>query len=169
MSTTEIVLNEWKKRISRSHRSHKVAAAFYEGWSRKFGIIATALAAIVGTTVFSTLQEMLLPLSIKIVLGLLSVTAAVFAALQTYFNLPELARNHSKAATEFGDLRRRVERLEANPPTSEKLEVALAALDEEWGAISQRAPIITQKLYERVDRQNAQQGAPVDAPKAARH
>ena len=102
-------------------------------------------------------------------LGLLSVAAAVFAALQTFLKLPELAQKHSKAATDFGDLRRRIERLEANPPSFEKLEVALAALDEEWGTLSERSPIIAQKLYARVDRQNAQQGAPVDALKAARH
>lgn len=168
MPDTVSVLDEWKERISRSHRAHKRAAAFYEAWSRRLGIIATVLSAIVGTTVFATLQEALLPLSIKIILGLLSVAAAVFAALQTYLKLPELAQNHSKAATDFGALRRRVERLEAYPPTFEKLEVALAALDEEWGAISERSPI-TQKLYELVDRQNAQQGTPVDAPNAVRH
>lgn len=169
MSTTVSVIDEWKKRISRSHRSHKIAAAFYEGWSRRLGITATVLSAIVGTTVFSTLQEASLPLAIKILLGLLSVAAAVFAALQTYLKLPELAQNHSKAATDFGDLRRRIERLEANPPSPEKLEVALAAVDEEWGTLSDRSPIIAQKLYERVDRQSAQQGAAVDVQKAARH
>lgn len=163
MASTVSVLDEWKQRISRSHRAHKMAAAFYEAWSRRLGIIATVLSAVVGTTVFSTLQEASLPVAIKIILGLLSVAAAVFATLQTYLKLPEIAQNHSKAATDFGDLRRRVERLEVNPPTSEKLDVALATLDEEWGAISERSPIIPQKLYAAVDRQTAQQVAPDDA------
>ncbi|MCA1958790.1 MAG: SLATT domain-containing protein [Nitrospira sp.] len=163
MSSAASVLDEWKQRISRSHRAHKKAAAFYEAWSRRLGIIAAVLSAIVGTTVFSTLEEASLHIAIKVILGLFSVAAAVFAALQTYLKLPELAQNHSKAATDFGDLRRRIERLEANPPTSEKLDVALAALDEEWRAISERAPIITQKIYEQVERQAAQQVAPGDA------
>lgn len=157
MLGTAAVLDEWKQRISRSHRAHKKAAAFYEAWSRRLGIIAAVLSAMVGTTVFSTLEEASLPIAIKVILGLLSVAAAVFAALQTYLKLPEVAQSHSKAATDFGDLRRRIERLEINPPTPEKLNDALTALDEEWRAISERAPIVTQKIYEQVDRQGAQQ------------
>jgi hypothetical protein len=156
MNGTANVLHEWKKRISRSHRAHNRSAAFYETWSQRLGIIATVLSTIVGTTVFATLQESAPHMGIKIILGVLSITSAVIAALQTYLRFPELAQKHGKAAIDFGGLRRRVESLETAPPSANELENALVALDEEWKAISEKSPIITQKLYDEIDLQTGE-------------
>jgi hypothetical protein len=149
MMDRERTLKEWYKRIQLSHRAHNKAAAKFEQLSRYFGIIATAFATAVGTSVFATLEAS--PnLHLKILAGLLSIAAAVLVSLQTFLKSPELAQKHKVAAEEYGELRRRIEMLWANPPAEDVVEKVLTSIDREWREVRRRSPIIPQRIYDQV-------------------
>jgi hypothetical protein len=66
-----------------------------------------ALSALVGTSVFATLTE---PAEtwLQILTGMVSVAAAVLAALQTFLRSADTAAEHRTASRSFGALRRHI-------------------------------------------------------------
>lgn len=149
MNAETDVLKEWHERLTTLHRAHKRAAAIYERQSRLLGLSTTVLSAVVGTTIFTTLQETP-TIAVRAIVGLISVAAAVVAAVQTFLKLPDLAQRHNSAARQFGDLRRRVERLQATGGHGEDLGQILAKLDDDWFTLSETAPVIEQALHDSV-------------------
>src|SRR5262249_46272001 len=114
----EQILEDWHSSVRRLHFAHNVEAARFEQLRRHLGFTATALSTVVGTTVFATLETS--PnVYIKIVVGLLSIAAAVLGSLQTFLNYPELAEKHKIAAVEYGELKRTIKRLQASPPAED--------------------------------------------------
>ena len=111
-------INEWHSRIRRKHFAHSVAAAKYDQLNRYFGLTATAMSAIVGTSIFATLLKSP-SLYLKIIVGIVSITAAVLTSLLSFLNYSILTEKHQTTAKEYGDLRRMVEKLWINPPTDE--------------------------------------------------
>jgi hypothetical protein len=145
------ILEEWHSSIRRLHFAHNVEAARFERLRRNLGFTATALSTVVGTTVFATLETS--PnLYVKILVGLLSIAAAVLASLQTFLNYPELAEKHKVAAVEYGELRRIIEKLWASPPSEDALGENLASIDKAWGELSKKSPVISQRLWNQIDR-----------------
>jgi len=86
------LLTEWRDRTTHAHRAHRMAAAQFEFRYRVLGAGAVSLSAIVGTTIFFTLQESP-DLYIRVVAGLLSIVAAVLAALQTFMDTKRVRRS----------------------------------------------------------------------------
>src|ERR1700733_11797 len=68
---------------------------------KKLGIPVTALTAIAGTSIFAGLSSTK-KLWLQITAGLLSLLAAVLAALHTFLNFSEDSAQHKSAAVEFG-------------------------------------------------------------------
>ena len=74
--------------------------------SLRLGICCTVLSSIVGTTIFATISKQPSTTSesidwVRIITGLLSVTAAVFSALQTFLGFSENAEKHRKAGLAY--------------------------------------------------------------------
>ena len=76
----------------------------------QFGGPTIALAAIVATSSFSTVGQNA-ERWLQVTSGLLSILAAVLAALQTFFRFAERAEAHRTASVRYGSLRREIEQL----------------------------------------------------------
>ncbi|HZZ11845.1 MAG TPA: SLATT domain-containing protein [Paraburkholderia sp.] len=103
------LLLKWIRRARESQMSHYDMADLLASRDRRMGWLVTVLTAAVGTAVFASLNTAAVPPVLRIVLGLVSVTAAVSAALQTFFRYAERAEKHRAAGARYGAVRRRLE------------------------------------------------------------
>lgn len=120
------------KTAERSSRRHAWVAGF-----------SAALSAIVGTSVFSTLQ--LQPeLWVKIVIGLLSIAAAVLAALSGMLNLQDKAEKHRAAASKYNAVGRELEELLIQDQIGTEL---LKSVRLRLDSLSQESPHIPKEIH----------------------
>src|SRR5439155_18704579 len=91
------LLRGWLVHAHKCRDRNDLAARRCDTLRYTIGVPTITLSAVVGTSVFSALgqnPEQLL----KLLVGILSVTAAVFAALQTFMDYPARAERHRAAA-----------------------------------------------------------------------
>jgi hypothetical protein len=103
------LLRRWLKRVRESSLAHYAAEEYYSRLHYYVGLPASVLAAIVGTTVFASLDAAV-DVKLKFLVGLISVLTAISTGLQTFLRYPERAERHRKAAGEYAAIRREIER-----------------------------------------------------------
>lgn len=108
MPTTEQVLNDWYQRVRITQLAHYGSAEHFGKRKFALGVPAVILSALVGTTVFATLQKQP-ELWLQILVGLASVTAALLTSLQTFLGYNERAEKHRIAGARYGALGRELE------------------------------------------------------------
>ena len=110
--------------------------------------------AVVSTAIFASLAASA-SVGWKIETGLLSVAAAVLAALQTFFDYPGLAQRHQMAEREFSGLRRDIEilvlRCEVGIAPAAALD-ELTKISEQMDQLEQTEPSIPDRVYDKVRR-----------------
>lgn len=114
--TENELLLKWIRRARESQKSHYDMADLLAARNRGFGIGVTALSAVVGTTVFLSLVVSADSALGRLVVGLVSIAAAVSAALQTFLRYAERAEAHRAAGARYGAVRRRLEAIYAGDP-----------------------------------------------------
>lgn len=92
-------------------RGHHLAATQKSRLNNLFGVPAAIISAIVGTTVFSTLEHNP-EAGWRIVVGLVLILSAVLSTLQTRFNYAEVAGKHKTAGIRYSAVRRHLELFE---------------------------------------------------------
>jgi len=107
------LLLKWIRRARESQKSHYDMADLLAARNRMFGIGVTALSALVGTTVFLSLVVEADSPWARLAVGLVSIAAAVSAALQTFLRYAERAEAHRSAGARYGAVRRRLEAIHA--------------------------------------------------------
>ncbi|MEX3970415.1 SLATT domain-containing protein [Paraburkholderia caribensis] len=110
------LLLKWIRRARESQKSHYDMADLLAARNRMFGIGVTAVSAVVGTTVFLSLVASADSPWVRLVVGLVSIAAAVSAALQTFLRYAERAEQHRSAGARYGAVRRRLEAIYAGDP-----------------------------------------------------
>jgi hypothetical protein len=131
------------------HEAHYVCAKNLEGLNLKFGLPTVILSTIVGTSVFASLDSST-DNWIKLGLGLLSITSAVLASLQTFLGYAARAEKHKTAAVKYGALRREIKEVldfcsESEPVTKEFMN----NLRKRWDAIDSETPTVPEKVYRK--------------------
>ncbi len=92
-------------------RGHHLAAAQKSRLNHLFGVPAAIISAVVGTSVFATLEQN--PETVwRIIVGLILILSAVLSTLQTRFNYADAAGKHKTAGTRYSAVRRRLELFE---------------------------------------------------------
>lgn len=153
------LLRQFRKGLRILHGGHWEAAKRFERRSRYLGVPVAVLTAVVGTSLFASLDSS--SNTIKIVAGTVSMIAAVFAAVQTFLNYQERAEQHKRAGVAYGDLRRKVDTALAVPPESDDgLRDLLRKVTDAWSKADEVAPAIPPKIYKWSERR-ANQGATV--------
>jgi hypothetical protein len=110
------LLLKWIRRARESQKSHYDMAELLAVRNRCFGIGVTVIAAFVGTSVFLSLVATSVAPWMRIVIGLVSIVAAVSSALQTFLRYAERAEEHRAAGARYGAVRRRLEAIYARDP-----------------------------------------------------
>ncbi|WP_189191522.1 SLATT domain-containing protein [Streptomyces albiflavescens] len=140
-------LADWHRNVRIFHVAHERSASSFHKRSRQYGVASLTLSAVVGTAIFATLNESP-ALTLQILAGLLSVLAAVLAALQSFLGYPQLTEQHRQAVLEYGRIRRRMEVALAGDPeliTSELLSAFATELD----TLRLTAPSLSQRVHDR--------------------
>jgi hypothetical protein len=119
----------------------------------QLGIPVTILTTIVGTSIFATINSTDQVIWLRIGTGLLSITAAVLAALQTLFNYSAIATNHQRAAVEFAEIWHKFDRFILRYQISETNDIApalddLEKISKKMDAVDRRSPTVPDRVYD---------------------
>jgi hypothetical protein len=104
------LLKRWQRNCLRSSIGNYDAASMLKRRNYQLGVPAVFLTSIVGTSVFATLGTKV-ETYIQIIVGIISVLAAVLGALQTFLKWGELSSKHQAAAAEFNALKRYIDQI----------------------------------------------------------
>jgi hypothetical protein len=116
--TSDVVklLRAWSARAEASADAHYELCTRLSRSNIRFGVPVVILTTFVGTSVFATLQHHV-NLWLRILVGMVSVLAAVLASLQTFLRFGERAEKHRTAAESWAALKRDMEAMIALHPT----------------------------------------------------
>ena len=152
ISACRRLLENWHLAIRICHKAHIKAAAGLIRSNRRFGVPVVILSTVTGATVFATLESSP-DTRIRILVGLISVTAGVLAGLQTFLGHADRADTHRVAAQRYGSVRREIEEvLHTCDDLSMLPEGYLADIRKRWDEIDRDSPSLSQELYERIAR-----------------
>jgi hypothetical protein len=142
---------EWRRRARVAQTSHYKSAAKLESRHRRWGVLVVTLNALVGTTVFASLSRDF-NIWIKVATGVVSVLAAVLAAIQAFDRAGERAETHRKAATQFSALQRDVELYAATGSTPDSEDAKfLKDFNARYVQLVNESPTADEALFRRVE------------------
>lgn len=102
------LITDWFRRARESQEVHYESEKFFKRIHYTLGIPATLLSAIVGTSVFAVLESEA-DGNFKILLSILSLSAASLVGLNTFLDNAMKAERHRLAGAEYGAIRRKLE------------------------------------------------------------
>jgi hypothetical protein len=155
-SNLEAVLDEWRRRAWAAQTAHYQKATRLRSQHVWLGVPVVIFSTVVGTSLFATLSEDELGLTLRIIVGSVSVGAAVLSAIQTFFGFAQRADRHVLAADWYAAIRRRIEQVLALPRRGRG--DARKTLDEfrkELNAVGSQFPQIGQRDWARIAKEFA--------------
>jgi hypothetical protein len=148
-TSLEKLLVEWHRRASINKDAHYDAGSYFAKSNYSLGIPVIVLSAVVGTSVFATLEQQV-DLWIKIVIGLINVSVAVLGSLQTFFGYAERVEKHRLAGAKYGSIARELEQAIVTGNIEDEKEF-LDKLRERMDTLSQEAPQIPYEIWRRAE------------------
>jgi len=139
--TKEDLLKSWQRMIRRTQLEHELASRYYERLNLKLGIPVVILSAIIGASIFGTLQQANY-LWLKITTGFLSVTTVILSSLQTFLGFGERAAGHKSAADRLGELAKEIQEVMVCGIGDGEVKEFLSGLRSRWDAIAREAPTL---------------------------
>ena len=132
-------------------RAHYLAADRYVHLNRVFGIPVIVITAVVGTTIFGTLNENPTP-GWKIGAGLVTLAGTVLSSLQTALGFAQTSEKHKAAGEAYRAIRRRFEMFqlrysEAGAERREEAMNSLEAIVAELADLPKEFPTIPDRCY----------------------
>ncbi len=146
----ELVL-AWIRRSRESQMAHYEMANIFARRDKWLGVPVILITSAVGTSVFASLAASTVEPWQKIVIGMLSVFAAVLSSLQTFFRYSELSEKHKMAAARFGAVRRKLETIFAGH-TEESESHYIGTLREELDKLAAESPHVPVRVFEVVQK-----------------
>ena len=148
MNGPEKLLQIWETDLRIICHSHYDAALVASRRNYQLGIPTIIISAVVGTAIFSTLENS--PEKyFQIIAGLLSMSAVVLSSLQTFLKWSERAEKHREAGARFGALLKELENKVAFVEDDSNLESWSNSFRERWDKISLESPTVPKKLWKR--------------------
>jgi len=146
------LLEEWLRDTKLRRATQYLSAVHCRRQHLRLGIPVIIFSTLVGSSVFATLNADTDEVSIclKITLGLVALTSAVLAALQTFLRFPEQAERFSVANRTYNRLEKEIEQLIAFPPSDEVLEKAVDDLRQRIDNAIDQAPPALEHVWRRV-------------------
>jgi adenosine deaminase len=131
-------------------RAHYMSAEDYEHWNEFFGIATVVLTAGSGSAILGSSQAAETSTWLRLTLGVLTISAAIFAALQTFFGFAEKSKQHRTAGAAYAALRRQIDAvLACETATCEKLE----EVNQQLAELANSSPTIRDTVWQRADRE----------------
>lgn len=140
------MLQTWRTGALKAAGRHAAACDHFERWDSRLGMATTVLAAVVGSTAFVTLQHAT-SFWVTIGAGLLGVTAAILAGIQTTAKFGARSERHRQASRQYGALVRAIEELRALPPPAADLRGNLDTLRKAFDEAGGTAPDVPPDIW----------------------
>lgn len=139
------VVRGWLIHARKAWKKQDEAARRMEAQYRRVGVASVVLSAVVGASIFASLESAYEPWS-RIAAGIASICAAVLSGLLTFHRYEERAEKHRAAAVSYKAALRALERTHtpagAPPADGEALDRIEAQLDE----LEKSAPVVPQDV-----------------------
>ncbi|OPY79674.1 MAG: hypothetical protein A4E64_00318 [Syntrophorhabdus sp. PtaU1.Bin058] len=103
----------WLRRARESQMAHYEMADLLSKKGRVLGVPVILLTSLIGASAFTSVASQIIPSWAKILIGLLSIAAAILSSLQTFFGYADRAEKHRTSAARFGAVRRQFEKVYA--------------------------------------------------------
>jgi len=150
---------------------HYESAKYYARAHNLLGIPVVVFSSIVGTTVFATLQKQV-ALRSQIIVGAVSVLAAVLAALQTFLRFSERAEKHRSIAASYSAIRRQLE-LVLNEPIEIRgnTKELVDSIKTRFDSLADAAPNVPNRVWKQVQGLKTKEyfGSPSQVEKIGRY
>lgn len=148
------LINDWHRRSQESSFAHYEAASTLSKFHYYLGIPAVILSAVVGTTIFATLQES--PNGpIQIAIGLLSMLTSSIVALQTFLRLDERASKHRSAGSSYGSIRRELQQIIYSYKGDTISDEMLSEIREKFDKLAMDSPNISERIWHNTEKKLA--------------
>lgn len=145
------LLLKWIRRARESQMSHYDMADLLSARDRQLGWLVTALTAFVGTAVFASLTAQAVSVELRVFVGVVSVAAAVSAALHTFMKYAERAEKNRSAGARYGAVRRRLEAIFSGDPDARDGHY-LTSIRDELDRLAQDSPNVPPRIFYRTQR-----------------
>jgi hypothetical protein len=148
--STEELLTGWLIHSHKARDRHDLASRTYAKGQVALGIPSLIVSTVVGTSVFSALSSKEVP---PLWVGLLSILAAVLAALQTFLDFGGRSDKHRNAAVKYKSSIRMVEQAlvklkQGGAFDDEQLETIRTTLD----TLEDAAPVVMPKIHDTIEK-----------------
>ncbi|WP_406662823.1 SLATT domain-containing protein [Gallaecimonas sp. GXIMD1310] len=141
------LLGEWYRRVTLSSQSHYNHAQWLSKANLWLGATAAVISAIIGTSVFATLQQNI-AIWIRIIVASLSISAAILAAFQTLFNFSDRAEKHRIYGSKYGAIRRKIDMvISQNKLSDDEFKGLTAEISVRLDDFASEAPKIPSKVW----------------------
>jgi hypothetical protein len=145
----DVLIEEWFRRVRVNQHIHYMCANLFSRLHLMLGIPTMVFATAVGTALFVSIEKEATG-RIKIIVGLVSLLAAVLSSLQTFLGLSERAEKHRATSARYGAVRRRLELLKTLPRTDQReTSIALAEIKTEIDHIADASPEVPKHVQLR--------------------
>ncbi|MGA2020151.1 MAG: SLATT domain-containing protein [Candidatus Sulfotelmatobacter sp.] len=148
------LLRGWLLHLHKGRDRHDLAARRYDRIKTWMGALATGFSAIVGTTVFATLDKGIEspPFGIKVAVALVSILAAILTGVNSFLNLSERTEKHRAAGVQYKALIWEVELIRAQPLAGlAGADSPLVRISKQLQELEQSAPVVPERIYDRVE------------------
>lgn len=105
------LLEVWYRRAEACHKCHFLASHRYARYNYTIGIPAIVFTTAVGTSLFASLSMKSIAVIATVIVGTVSMVAAILSSLQTFLGFSERADRHRDAGVKYGTMGRKMELL----------------------------------------------------------
>jgi conflict system pore-forming effector with SLATT domain len=149
----EELLRSWHRRVAAAEAGHRVMADRMRRRYLMLGVPVVILTTIVGTSVFASIQDAKVATWIRVVVGSVSLLAAVISSLQTFLRYGMRAEGHRVAAIRYETLRRDMAAVLAIPRASRTEPIRqLDGVRNRMDRYAKESPTIGEREWNRLER-----------------
>jgi hypothetical protein len=149
-STQHELILAWVRRSRESQLAHYEMATILQERGTYLGWPVIVITAAVGTSAFVSLTNSPSKTT-TLVVGLVSILAAVLSSLQTFFKFSERSETHRVFGAKYGSLRRELEGLFVSDETLD--ERVIDAVRRKIDLLAEDAPAIPERIFSKIQRE----------------
>jgi hypothetical protein len=147
----EELLRGWLLHAHKCRERHELAARRNDTYRYWLGVPTIVFATIVGSSVFASLDAQV-ETSVKIILGLVSITSAVLASLQTFYNFAGRSETHRVVGIKYKVMIRELQqRLTGSAKNLPEKADFLDDLRQRLDDLELEAPVVADSIHRRIE------------------
>jgi hypothetical protein len=146
------LLHGWLLHAHKGRARHDMAARRCDTLRFWIGGSAAVVSAVVGTSVFATLEKAEIDFRFKVGVAFIAIVAAILTNLTAFLNLAERAEKHRAAGVRYKIIIRELERIRALGDVA-KAEPLVPELKKQLDALEEIAPVVPEHYYDKVEKE----------------